>query len=210
MTVKTIKFDFDACFILVILILISGCAGGGDIENNEEIAVTIKINKLSTNVAALRVETEGNVNYRNNNRKNVSQIEIVEIFKQNDINELLKVIDDGFDLISISSVRGKLGVTPLHVASKNGSNEILEYLGGFDVNFNIQDNGGGTLLHAAITGNQVDTVKLLLKMGVNLNLKNKQGYTAMDIYLINKDTIDKEIYSILTNSDDKMSVKLSQ
>ena len=66
------------------------------------------------------------------------------------------------------------------------------------------------MLHAAITGNQVDTVKLLLKMGVNLNLKNKQGYTAMDIYLINKDTIDKEIYSILTNSDAKMSVELSR
>ena len=59
--------------------------------------------------------------------------------------------------------------------------------------------GGGTLLHTAVTGNQVDTVKLLIKLGVNLNLKNKQGYTAIDMFLINKDTIDKEIYSILTN-----------
>ena len=80
----------------------------------------------------------------------------------------------------------------------------------FLVNFIIQDNGGGTLLHTAVTGNQVDTVKLLMKLGVNLNLKHKQGYTALDMFLINKDTIDKEIYSILTNSDDKISIELSQ
>ena len=76
------------------------------------------------------------------------------------------------------------------------------------MNFNLQDNGGGTLLHAAITGNQVDTVKLLLELGVDSSLKNKQGYTALDAFLINKDVLDKEIYSVLTNSDAAISAEL--
>jgi ankyrin repeat protein len=205
MTGKKIQVNFDVCFILIILI--SGCTGGEDIEINQEVAVESEVSKQSTNMPALHVEVKENINYPNSKRKVHRQIEIVEIFKHNNINELMRVYDDGFDLITISSVRGKLGVTPLHVASRNGSNKILEYLGGFDVNFNMQDNGGGTLLHTAITGNQVDTVRLLLKLGADSNLKNKQGYTAMDMFLINKENLDKEIYSILTNSDAGISAE---
>jgi ankyrin repeat protein len=212
MTDKTLQADFDACLILILLILISGCTGGEDIENIQDNTVTSKVNKLSTNVLSLNIVDENKINNTNsNNRKVVRQIEINKIFKQNDIHELKKAAESGgLDLVSISSVRGKLGITPLHVASENGSNEILEYLNDFDINLNIQDNGGRTLLHTAITGNQVSTVKLLLKMGVNLNLKNKQDYTAMDVFMINKDILDNEIYSVLKDSNAKRSIELSK
>jgi ankyrin repeat protein len=212
MTDKTLQADFGACLILILLILISGCTGGEDIENIQENTVTSKVNKLSTNVLSLNIVDENKINNTNsNNRKVVRQIEINKIFKQNDIHELKKAAESGgLDLVSISSVRGKLGITPLHVASENGSNEILEYLNDFDINFNIQDNGGRTLLHTAITGNQVSTVKLLLKMGVNLNLKNKQDYTAMDVFMINKDILDNEIYSVLKDSNAKRSIELNK
>ena len=212
MTDKTLQADFGACLILILLILISGCTGGEDIENIQENTVTSKVNKLSTNVLSLNIVDENKINNTNsNNRKVVRQIEINKIFKQNDIHELKKATESGgLDLVSISSVRGKLGITPLHVASENGSNEILEYLNDFDINFNIQDNGGRTLLHTAITGNQVSTVKLLLKMGVNLNLKNKQDYTAMDVFMINKDILDNEIYSVLKDSNAKRSIELNK
>jgi ankyrin repeat protein len=212
MTDKTLQADFGACLILILLILISGCTGGEDIENIQDNTVTSKVNKLSTNVLSLNIVDENKINNTNsNNRKVVRQIEINKIFKQNDIHELKKAAESGgLDLVSISSVRGKLGITPLHVASENGSNEILEYLNDFDINFNIQDNGGRTLLHTAITGNQVSTVKLLLKMGVNLNLKNKQDYTAMDVFMINKDILDNEIYSVLKDSNAKRSIELSK
>ena len=207
---KTIQADFDGCFILILLILTSGCTGGEDIENIQDITVKIKLNKLSTNELTLDIDGKNKIYNPNNNRKVVRQIEINKIFKQNDIHELIKAAEGGLDLVSISSVRGKLGITPLHVASENGSNEILEYLDDFDINLNIQDNGGRTLLHTAITGNRVSTVKLLLKMGVNLNLKNKQGYTAMDVFLINKDILDNEIYSVLTDSNAKRSIELNK
>jgi ankyrin repeat protein len=212
MTDKTLQADFDACLILILLILISGCTGGEDIENIQDNTVTSKVNKLSTNVLSLNIVDENKINNTNsNNRKVVRQIEINKIFKQNDIHELKKAAESGgLDLVSISSVRGKLGITPLHVASENGSNEILEYLNDFDINLNIQDNGGRTLLHTAITGNQVSTVKLLLKMGVNLNLKNKQDYTAMDVFMINKDILDNEIYSVLKDSNAKRSIELNK
>lgn len=212
MTDKTLQADFGACLILILLILISGCTGGEDIENIQDNTVTSKVNKLSTNVLSLNIVDENKINNTNsNNRKVVRQIEINKIFKQNDIHELKKAAESGgLDLVSISSVRGKLGITPLHVASENGSNEILEYLNDFDINFNIQDNGGRTLLHTAITGNQVSTVKLLLKMGVNLNLKNKQDYTAMDVFMINKDILDNEIYSVLKDSNAKRSIELNK
>ena len=212
MTDKTLQADFDACLILILLILISGCTGGEDIENIQDNTVTSKVNKLSTNVLSLNIVDENKINNTNsNNRKVVRQIEINKIFKQNDIHELKKAAESGgLDLVSISSVRGKLGITPLHVASENGSNEILEYLNDFDINLNIQDNGGRTLLHTAITGNQVSTVKLLLKMGVNLNLKNKQDYTAMDVFMINRDILDNEIYSVLKDSNAKRSIELNK
>ena len=212
MTDKTLQADFDACLILILLILISGCTGGEDIENIQDNTVTSKVNKLSTNVLSLNIVDENKINNTNsNNRKVVRQIEINKIFKQNDIHELKKAAESGgLDLVSISSVRGKLGITPLHVASENGSNEILEYLNDFDINLNIQDNGGRTLLHTAITGNQVSTVKLLLKMGVNLNLKNKQDYTAMDVFMVNKDILDNEIYSVLKDSNAKRSIELNK
>ena len=206
MTGKIKKINSDVCFVLIILI--SGCTGGEDIEINQEVAVASEIIKSSTNMPSLHVEDKKSTNYANGERKVVRQIEILEIFKQDNINKLKRVYGGGFDLIKISSVRNKLGATPLHVASRNGSNKILEYLSGFDVNFNLQDNGGGTLLHAAITGNQVDTVKLLLELGVDSSLKNKQGYTALDAFLINKDVLDKEIYSVLTNSDAAISAEL--
>jgi ankyrin repeat protein len=212
MTDKTLQADFGACLILILLILISGCTGGEDIENIQDNTVTSKVNKLSTNVLSLNIVDENKINNTNsNNRKVVRQIEINKIFKQNDIHELKKAAESGgLDLVSISSVRGKLGITPLHVASENGSNEILEYLNDFDINLNIQDNGGRTLLHTAITGNQVSTVKLLLKMGVNLNLKNKQDYTAMDVFMINRDILDNEIYSVLKDSNAKRSIELNK
>ena len=206
MTGKIKIINSDVCFVLIILI--SGCTGGEDIEINQEVAVASEIIKSSTNMPSLHVEDKKSTNYANGERKVVRQIEILEIFKQDNINKLKRVYGGGFDLIKISSVRNKLGATPLHVASRNGSNKILEYLSGFDVNFNLQDNGGGTLLHAAITGNQVDTVKLLLELGVDSSLKNKQGYTALDAFLINKDVLDKEIYSVLTNSDAAISAEL--
>ena len=206
MTGKTKKVSSDVCFVLIILI--SGCTGGEDIEINQEVAVASEIIKSSTNMPSLHVEDKKSTNYANGERKVVRQIEILEIFKQDNINKLKRVYGGGFDLIAISNVRNKLGATPLHVASRNGSNKILEYLSGFDVNFNLQDNGGGTLLHAAITGNQVDTLKLLLELGVDSSLKNKQGYTALDAFLINKDVLDKEIYSVLTNSDAAISAEL--
>lgn len=207
---KTIQANLDVCFMLIILI--AGCTERGDIENNQFITITTnRVNKLSTNELALKIDDENKtLDSIIDDRKVVHKIEINEIFKQNDIHKLIKVTNDGFDLVSIASVRGKLGITPLHVASENGSNEILEYLNDFGANFNIQDNGGRTLLHTAIIGNRISTVKLLLKMDVNLNLKNKQGYTALDVFLINKDTLDKEIYSVLTGYNAKKSIELKE
>ena len=124
MTDKTIKFNIHVCFIVIILI--SGCTGGEDIEINQEVAAASEVIKSSTNMPALHVEVKKSINHPNSKRKSVRQIEIVEIFKKNNINQLKKVYGDGFDLITISSVRDKLGATPLHVASRNGSNKILE------------------------------------------------------------------------------------
>jgi ankyrin repeat protein len=206
MTGKSIKYNIYVCFLII---LISGCTVAEDIEINQEVTAASEVIKPSTNTPALHVEIKKSINHPNSKRKSDRQIEIVEIFKKNNIKELKKVYSDGFDLIRISSVRNKLGATPLHVASRNGSNKILEYLSDFDINFNIQDNGGGTLLHTAITGNRVDTVKLLMELGVDSNLKNNQGYTAMDIYLINKDVLDKEIYGILKNTDATISADIN-
>ncbi|XP_050378296.1 ankyrin repeat-containing protein BDA1-like [Argentina anserina] len=76
--------------------------------------------------------------------------------------------------------------TALHLAAKNGKLEALEVLLGWLQHVNLDtilqwtDDKGNTVLHIAVSRNQFQAVRLLIKR-VDINVKNSEGLTAMDI-----------------------------
>ncbi|XP_050376582.1 ankyrin repeat-containing protein BDA1-like [Argentina anserina] len=76
--------------------------------------------------------------------------------------------------------------TALHLAAKNDKLEALEVLLGWlqhvDLDMILQrtDDEGNTVLHIATLRNQFQAVRLLIKR-VDMNVKNSEGLTAMDI-----------------------------
>lgn len=63
-------------------------------------------------------------------------------------------------------------------ASNYGNLEIIEYLLQ-NIDINIKDRNGDTILIWASYNGYLELVKILLKKTINLNAKNKYGYTAL-------------------------------
>ncbi|EQA36241.1 ankyrin repeat protein [Leptospira inadai serovar Lyme str. 10] len=80
------------------------------------------------------------------------------------------------------------GETPLHEASADGYDEVVELIIANGAKLNIitrkssnLDKGGNTPLHYATMFGKISTVKILLKHGADKTLRNGDGNTALDI-----------------------------
>lgn len=73
-------------------------------------------------------------------------------------------------------------------------------------NLNVQDEGGSILLHYAIKTNCLAVIEIFLKEGSYLNVKDKQGGTALHIACDNGD-IDENIIEVLLKSGCLSSIK---
>ena len=196
---------------ILITTLIINTVGCNDKDQNTSTRQNDKLVRLNIDTNELLITTSEIIKNDTNNTiqtGRVTNFNIKEIFLNDNIETLKQAINNGLDPSKIIEYRGKLGVTPLHVACASGSNKILRYLMDFNINPNIQDDGGRTLLHTAIIGDNVKTVELLIKMDANVNIKNNQGYTAMDVYLINKSNLDEALSDILKQSKAKRSIEL--
>ncbi|GFT34149.1 histone-lysine N-methyltransferase EHMT2 [Nephila pilipes] len=77
-------------------------------------------------------------------------------------------------------VKNENGLTAFHVACKNNSKEMAEFLfntGKFDVN--LQDDGGWTPLVWACEHNYVDLIQWLLDLGADPNVRDNEENTAL-------------------------------
>ena len=193
-------------YCILITILIINTVGCNDIDQNKSTRQNDKLIRLNIDTNELLITTHDTNNTIQT--ATLTNFNIKDIFLDDNIETLKQAINNGLDPRKIIEYRGKLGVTPLHLACASGSNKILRYLMDFNINPNIQDDGGRTLLHTAIIGDNVKTVELLIKMDANVNIKNNQGYTAMDVYLINKSNLDEALSDILKQSKAKRSIEL--
>ena len=83
------------------------------------------------------------------------------------------------------------GVTPLHNAA-NPTNVRILVANGADLN--ARDVRGDTALHtAASEGEREDVLRTLLELGANPEIKNKSGWTALDIAVSREETGKVEI-----------------
>jgi len=95
-----------------------------------------------------------------------SNIELAESL----INGNRELINEGID---------EDGNTPLHIAVRNNSIEIVKLLLDKNVDINIKDNDGMTALHIAVLQKNLTTVNLLLKHKARPNLGNKNGTSPL-------------------------------
>ncbi|XP_055856746.1 protein phosphatase 1 regulatory subunit 16A isoform X3 [Episyrphus balteatus] len=91
------------------------------------------------------------------------------------------------DLLELASNGGDLedpdhqGATPLHIASANGYNRVVEFLLEHHVNVDAVDKDLWTPVHAAACWGHLEVLEMLAQYGADLNAKNKDDETPSDI-----------------------------
>jgi ankyrin repeat protein len=104
-------------------------------------------------------------------------------------------IDDNIEVISLLLKHGadieaknKHGSTALHYASRNGCDNVIKVLlhpqieGVVGANINSVNNYGNTPLHHALKKHRnIDVVNLLLASGADMEIKNNNGKTFLDL-----------------------------
>ncbi|KAK3227638.1 hypothetical protein Dsin_007500 [Dipteronia sinensis] len=104
--------------------------------------------------------------------------------------------------------------TAVHVAVKNGRLSAFKVLLGWLQRVNMEeilkwnDEDGNTVLHIATSTCQPQVVKLLIGI-VNINAKNLNGLTAMDMFNLMGDSRDNKVGKILHRAKAKPSSKVS-
>ncbi|XVF48562.1 hypothetical protein PTKIN_Ptkin03bG0200400 [Pterospermum kingtungense] len=110
----------------------------------------------------------------------------------NIIDEILSMSLESAEMIT------KQGETALHLAVKNNQYEAVRYLVD-NLNItklvNFPDNDGNTVLHIATAGKLTTMVIYLLKLGVDVNAINRQGFTALDV--VESDASNSALLAIL-------------
>ena len=81
------------------------------------------------------------------------------------------------DLISSKDTNG---MTPLHFAAHNGSNDMVEFLLANKAEVNARDKYGQTPLHSAARLGHKDVAELLLANKADVNATNDFGWTPLD------------------------------
>ena len=71
------------------------------------------------------------------------------------------------------------GLTPLHVAASDGSEDVVELLLVNHAEVNAKDNIGATPLHLAVAKGHKDVAELLLANKAEVNAKDNIGMTPL-------------------------------
>ncbi|UIP92768.1 ankyrin repeat domain-containing protein [Wolbachia endosymbiont of Anopheles demeilloni] len=119
------------------------------------------------------------------NQENLTSLHTVAGNGYIDIVKLL--LDYGADV----NAKNASGRTPLQKAAENGRLEIVKYfIEEKNVDVNAKTKVDNTPLHLAVKRGLYDIVKFLLKNGAEVDANNKEGFTPLDLAIIDyKDSI---------------------
>ena len=79
----------------------------------------------------------------------------------------------------------RYGGSPLHYATSQGHQNVVELLLNMGADSNLANKGGCTPLHLAAISNNEDIVKLLINKGANPNVADMNGKTPIHFTEIN-------------------------
>ena len=90
-----------------------------------------------------------------------------------------KLLEAGAD---ITAVDPEMKATALHAAAYAGRTEAAQVLIAYKIDIDKQGPYNGyTALHDAIWQNNIETAKVLIEAGASLEIKSKDGQTALDL-----------------------------
>ncbi|XP_075064576.1 uncharacterized protein LOC142152150 [Mixophyes fleayi] len=96
----------------------------------------------------------------------------------NHLDTVIKLLKDGSKILSTNGS----GLTPLHFAAFGGNVQVLEtFISESPHVINLQSIKGSSLLHEAVRGKSIETVKFLLSKGANTNLQDQEGNTPLHL-----------------------------
>ena len=102
-------------------------------------------------------------------------MDLIDAVQNGDIDRVRELLDSGINPNII-----KYGQTPLKLASRYGSSDVVRLLLEHDANPNIRDNNGDTPLASASWQGYTHIVKLLLNNNnASINIQNDYGYTPL-------------------------------
>lgn len=99
------------------------------------------------------------------------------------------VLEAGADV----NARDVSGMTPLHQAAANNSNDTLALLLEDGADVNARENFGATPLHFAALANATTTAAVLLEVGADVNARDDNGATPLQMAVLNGITNTAEI-----------------
>ncbi|KAL0276307.1 UNVERIFIED_CONTAM: hypothetical protein PYX00_003902 [Menopon gallinae] len=152
---------------------------GSPVDPPDDIAMTPLILAASANrsqVVKLLIDNGANVNAQNNEGHSALQYSASKGWTQ--VLEML--ILHGADI----NIMDKRKATPLHRAASRGDLPVVTLLvkhGGKGLMINAVDVYGNTPLHLACEENNVPVVELLVEIGANIELKNKEEKTPLEL-----------------------------
>ena len=102
--------------------------------------------------------------------------------------------------VNFNAFAGNHNATALHIASKNGFDEVAQALIDAKASVDICNSDKHTALHVAVFFGKENVVKVLLKAGADLNRRDIKGNTALDIAknIIEDETKRDTIIRLLT------------
>ena len=104
------------------------------------------------------------------------------------------------------------GSTPLHVAARDGTVEVICVLPEHGSNISAEGNQGGTPLHKAADEKRVEVVRVLLERGANICAEDNQGRTPTSPgpFQIASEIGDEEIMELLFEKGAKPCCSMTQ
>ncbi len=103
-------------------------------------------------------------------------------------------------LIKHGAEINRKGWTPMHYAATGGNNEIIETLFDYLADVDARAPNGTTPLMMAVRQDHPETVKLLIKLGADISLRNDDGASAGDW---SRKSTDEEIRAIFREAAKK-------
>ena len=118
-------------------------------------------------------------------------VSLFQAANKGDVESLSQQLNSGADV----NVKNRYGMTPLHVAAKFASKEVIELLIDKKADIDAQSESGQSALHFAISQQEKENFQLLILKGADVNLKTQDGDSLLYVATLigNREIIEKLI-----------------